>query len=305
MEFRHLRYFVTVAEDEHITRAAQRLHISESPLSRQIRQMEEELGVQLFDRGGKRVRLSRAGAQLLDRARDLLDRLEHFRLDARRLGQGEAGQIDIGYVPHTIHASSLGPILRDLSLRYPSIHPRLHPLLSGPQIDALILGQLDLAIVYSPVEAKSVKARKLLDDPYVLLVSENHPLAGMTEVGVAKLKNESWVTSPEQSRRLGVHREADLRDMLIDQCHRAGFEPHIAYETLDVLTALTLVATGEAVSLAPRSVASLTRGVVPIAAPFIKRKLSLMVAWRPESLSPAASTLLNLLFQQGSQQDHR
>src|SRR3954469_11296881 len=153
MELRHLRYFVAVAEELHFGRAAQRLHIQQPPLSRQIQQLELELGFPLFERSRRRVELTPAGSALLGRARQVFDALDVAVHDARSASIGQTGRLVVGY-PSSLAYSGLTELLREFRTRFPSVELMLRELPPGDQIEALKSGSLDVGFV-----------RTSLDDP--------------------------------------------------------------------------------------------------------------------------------------------
>jgi DNA-binding transcriptional LysR family regulator len=137
VELRLLRYFVAVAEAEHVGRAAERLHISQSPLSRQIRQLEDQLGLVLFDRERRRVRMTKAGRWFLEQARDLLSHADRLARDADRYGKGEIGRVSIGFVQSAMWSSVLPAALRRFQVVRPGVSIELHNMSSTSQIDAM------------------------------------------------------------------------------------------------------------------------------------------------------------------------
>src|SRR5215212_6851092 len=145
MELRHLRYFVAVAEEENVTRAASRLHVSQPPLSRQIHDLEDELGVPLFERGAKSLRLTEAGRLFLNEARAVLERAEQAASAVKALGSGLTGELNIGYAP-SLAVDVLPRALRNLQRDAPKIRVHLHDLSSGEMLDGLRKNQLDLAL---------------------------------------------------------------------------------------------------------------------------------------------------------------
>src|SRR5262245_12015873 len=151
MELRHLRYFVAVAEELHFTRAAERLHMAQPPLSQQIRQLERELQVELFVRSRRRVQLTGAGRALLDDARVVIAEADRLAQKARRLREGEAGELHIGFsssAPYTVFPM----ILRTFRARFPGVVLHLHERSTEEQIELLTRGAIDLAFARLPVE---------------------------------------------------------------------------------------------------------------------------------------------------------
>jgi DNA-binding transcriptional LysR family regulator len=204
MELQQLRYFVAVAETEHVARAAERLHISQSPLSRQIRQLEAHLGLQLFERIKQRVRLTPAGREFLEQARDLLTRAERVEERARQVGKGEACSVSIGYCEGIIHNGRLPAALRHFRSTHPRVTLKLAAMRSGEQIEALERALIDIAFVYNlPGPSESLASRLLTSEPFVLALADDHPLAAKRTIAPSDLDGMPWIALPNAfSRRV-------------------------------------------------------------------------------------------------------
>lgn len=220
MELRHLRYFEAVARHSHVTRAAAELHIAQPALSKQISQLERELGITLFDRVGRSLRLTEAGEALLPYARAILAQVEEARAAmAERIGL-KAGRVSIG-APPTVGSHLLPPLLAAFHQRYPGITLRLHEAGIQSLLDLLEAGLTDLAVVALPVSDELLTVTPLLNEPLVLIVSPMHPLAGRSEVTMAELRNERWILSPASY---------ELREATLKACRDAGFTPQTVME---------------------------------------------------------------------------
>jgi len=241
IELRLLRYFVAVAETEHVGRAASQLHISQSPLSRQVRQLEELLGLQLFERARRRIRLTGDGRRLLGPARDLLARADALERGARAAGRGEPRRIRIGFVGTAVWTGVLPAALRELRAREPEVRVGLRQLGSNAQHEAVRAGELDLGLVHRVPGGRDLAAQHLLEQPYELAVPRSHPLA-RRPIRASQLEREPWIAIA-----LG---ERD-RDRWIAACGAAGFTPSIAVEVSDWMSVLALVDVGAGVSLVP------------------------------------------------------
>jgi len=184
IDFRQLRYFVVVAEEEHVGRAAERLHISQSPLSRQIAQLEERLGLTLFERSQQRIRLTRDGQTFLAETKALLTHASRLESLGRRLGRGEEGGLCIGYIENAMHAGVLPNALRVLRDDRPNVHIALYNLPSLEQHEGLRQRSLDIALVGAPpaTDDPALMALRVLADPMLLALPEHHPLAGVSEL---------------------------------------------------------------------------------------------------------------------------
>jgi DNA-binding transcriptional LysR family regulator len=245
LDLRLVRSFVAVAETEHVGRAAERLHISQSPLSRQIQQLEEELGLRLFERERRRVRLTDAGQWLLGEARDLLARADRVEADAGRLVRGEGGALTIGFVKAAMWNQVLPATLRAFKRSRPAVQVQLRALKSDAQLEALARGTLDVGLVHRTPDPRMPSAR-LLDEPFVLAIPARHPLLDLPAIRPRDLRGEAWI---------GLSRTVHpaLYAWVVDACRRAGFVPDVQYETNDRATVLGLVEAGLGIALLPAS----------------------------------------------------
>src|SRR5438270_10714814 len=223
MELRHLRYFVAVAEEGHVTRAAERLGIQQPPLSQQIRALETELEVQLFRRKPRGVELTQAGEALLAEARGILDRVEHATAATRRTARGEAGRIGLGFTSSASFHPLVPQVIREYRQAHPLVALSLEESGTGELVEALQAERLDAAFVRSPIgEAPGIAVHSLLEETMVAAVPAGHALAGRTaksSLGLAALAGETFIL---YRRPLGP----GLYDAIIAACQRAGFSPN-------------------------------------------------------------------------------
>ncbi|MFB6625321.1 LysR substrate-binding domain-containing protein [Streptomyces sp. NPDC056374] len=286
LDLRQLRYFVTVAETEHVGRAAERLHISQSPLSRQIAQLEKNLGLTLFERSQQRIRLTSDGRVFLTEARALLrhaDRLENL---GRRLGRGEEGGLCIGYVADAMHTGVLPTALRSLREERPGIHVALYDQESADQFEGLRQRSLDIALVRRPPQEDDpdLDAAPLLRDPLLLTLPEGHPLAARQELTPDDLDGEPWIA-------VGDAHAAGGRDAFVASCTASGFTPDIRLDAADALTALGLVASGLGLALVQQSmVRGSTEGIVVRELPWYDGSVQLWAAWHRVDLRPVVAS---------------
>ena len=244
IDLRQLRYFEVVAEEEHVGRAAERLHISQSPLSRQIAQLEERLGLTLFERSQQRIRLTRDGQTFLAETKALLTHANRLESLGKRLGRGEEGGLCIGYIENAMHAGVLPNALRVLRDDRPTVHIKLYNLPSLEQLEGLRQRSLDIALVNEPPAADDpdLIALQVLDDPMLLALPEHHPLARQSELLPEHLADQEWIGV---QRKPGAHPADDF----VAACIRAGFTPQIPMEAGEPFTALGLVASGLGVAM--------------------------------------------------------
>jgi len=257
MELRHLRYFVAVAEAEHFGRAAEQLHVSQSPLSRQIAQLEEEIGVELFVPSGRGVKLSPAGRSFLDGARATLARVALAVEDARATAQGRIGTVVVGFDGALVDTLLLPRIVQAFRVRHPRVELRLRPLPSEEQVAALRDGKISVGYGYhSPEDNSLVRFRVLFRERVGVVMSTSHPLAGRRTVRVADLKDERFLWPP---RNEGPR----LHDDIVAAFRAHDHTLEITHDEASGDVLLMLVASGEGLSLFPESAAStLLSGVV-------------------------------------------
>lgn len=246
MELRHLRYFVAVAEELNFTRAAQRLHIGQPPLSTQIRDLEEEVGARLLERTKRRVSLTEAGQRFLARARDILAQAELAGSEARRAARGELGELRIGFTSSLPYTSILPDVLYAYRRRYPEVALQLREMFTADQLAALGREELDVGLVrfIGLAPPAGITVRELGRDPLRLVINAAHPLAGAPAASLAQLREEGFITFPADA---GTGLPAILQAL----CRRAGFEPRIVQMAREATTQIGLVAAGLGVALLP------------------------------------------------------
>ncbi|MEW6635698.1 MAG: LysR substrate-binding domain-containing protein [Actinomycetota bacterium] len=288
MNLQRLRYFVAVAEELSFTRAAERLHMAQPPLSYQIRQLEEELGVQLFYRDKRNVRLTEAGRLLLEEARGLLVHAEQTASVVRRVGHGEVGRLSVGFVPSAANRL-LPPLLRAFGERFPSVELLLREVDPDRLLSSLGDGRVDVGFLYLPLfEEAALEARAVSREPFVAALPDTHPLAEKARVTLGDLAEEPFVLTPK-------YRGAGLRDKIVAHCRRAGFEPRVVQEAWLMQTTVSLVAGGIGVTLVPASLRNLQRtGVVYKSVEGLLPEIELGAVWRRGDPSPVLRAFLGV-----------
>jgi DNA-binding transcriptional LysR family regulator len=249
MDLRHLRYFVAVAEELHFTRAARRLHIAQPPLSRQIRELEEELGVTLLSRSSgtrRRIELSDAGRVFLEKARQILRATDAAVVETQRAQRGEIGKLAVGFYEQTAY-TLLPPVLRAYQERFPAVEVQLRWFPVVEQVQALMRGDVDIAFVRPASDLGAVFTEMLLGEPFVLAVPDTHRFAALDAVTLADCARERII---HYTRSLAP----DYHDAITRACALAGFVPENPLEVGQVYTALGLVSAGVGVAFVPASV---------------------------------------------------
>ena len=243
MELRHLRYFVVVAEEQNVTRAAERLHLSQPPLSRQIRDLEEELGVELFRRTAKSLALTDAGKVFLGEARAVLLRADQAVDAVRAASKNCQGKLRVGYAP-SLTAQFLPDALRSFQADFPSVHVALHDLSSEECRQRLAAGKLDLALTIEPPGAAR---RGLLFEPVArhavfCAVGPSHPLARKKSVRLKELAGEPFVVYAEEEY-------PEYVEWLQKVCRAAGFRPRITGEYDGATGLITAIESGRGIGI--------------------------------------------------------
>ena len=246
MEIRHLKYFKTLAEELHFGRASERLFIAQPPLSRQIMQLEESLGVKLFHRNKRNVQLTEPGKYLLKEVDHLLNRLQHIREGIKLVDRGVAGQISIGYVGATMH-SILPDVLLKMKNVYAQVNTVLLELSNEDQITGVRSGRIDVGFVRTPMQAKGVVIKEILREKFCLVLPKNFKLKTSGESVLGALANESFIAF---ARDCGP----GLVDSPIKICNQAGFSPKVVHETTQINSILRLVEIGLGYAIVPSSV---------------------------------------------------
>ncbi|HCW0494110.1 TPA: LysR family transcriptional regulator [Pseudomonas aeruginosa] len=248
MELRHLRYFIAVAEELHFGRAAERLGISQPPLSQQIQALEEEIGARLFERTNRRVELTDAGRLFLDESRQVLAQVDKAVLLARRAHLGELGELKIGFTSSAPFTSTIPSSIHAFRKAYPDVHLDLQEMSSRQVLKALLEESLQVGVIRPLALPDAVHWVELFREPLVAVLRADHPLAAGSEDGlaIAALAEEPFVFFP---RSYGT----GLYDQVIALTRQAGFSPRIAQEAGEAMTIIGLVSAGLGVSILPAS----------------------------------------------------
>lgn len=288
MELRHLKYFVAVAEELHFGRAAKKLHIAQPPLSQQIKNLEDELGVKLFDRARRTIQLTDAGLYFLKEARQLLLHVEQAAETARRIYQGKAGRLIVGFVGSVIH-TFLPEGLRLFRQRFPDVELVLQELNTAEQIKSLHAGRIDVGFLYIDVQDSLLASRQLARAPLMVVLPEKHPLSGRKSLHIRELTQEPFIANTRAS-------EPVVRDAFISLCHSAGFSPRIAQEAGHVQTVLALVASGLGACLLPEYIKNIKRpGVLYIPLAGSPPVVKLGAAWRSDNSSTLLKSFVTVI----------
>ena len=255
MELRHLRYFAAVARELNFSRAAQQLHIAQPPLSRQIRQLEDELGAELFDRSARPLRLTPAGQFFQGQAAQLLERLTEVRAATLRIARGRRVWFSIGFVPSTLYGV-LPEVIRRFRAAQPSVEVGLSELTTVQQLEALKAGRIDVGFGRLHFDDTSIAGDVVTEEAVIAALPAGHRLARHKRLSLAKLSAEALLLYPAKPR-------PSYADQVLEMFQSRGLQPVVALEANEMQTAIGLVVAGIGYALVPRSVQGLHReGVV-------------------------------------------
>jgi DNA-binding transcriptional LysR family regulator len=289
MELRHLRYFVVVAQEVNFTRAAQRLRIAQPALSSQIKKLEQELGVRLFERVGRGVRLTEAGQLLLEEARHHFVQIEQTVRVVQETGHGEVGRLSLGFIPAASN-NILPPILREFRNRFPKVELFLREMMPDEAVQGLHDGRVDLSFSFFPFEDETVRCKVICRESLVVALPETHPLACESKVEMRALADEPFILPAQYST-------PSLYGKVMDICRQAGFAPKAVQKDVGLMqTIIGLVAGEIGVALVPASLRNLTRkGVVYREVQGFTPTVEMSVMWRRDNTRPVLSSFLQVV----------
>jgi LysR family transcriptional regulator, benzoate and cis,cis-muconate-responsive activator of ben and cat genes len=278
-ELRHLRYFVVVAEELNFSRAATRLHMAQPPLSVAIRQLEQELGTELFVRTTREVRLTQAGRVLLDGARRTLEDADRAVAAAKRAAAGDLGRLSVAF-SWSARFETLPALGQAFQARHPDVELLTQEMWNADMPRALRRGTVDVAVSLCPELSRDLADEVIRTEPPVAILSARHPLARGRAIPIAALADEGFLLFP---RELAPR----LFDVLVGICRQGGFEPRLRGESFHTGWDLLLLPDVPVVALAPRSVASgLAEGVVAVPLSEPTDSLETRLLWRDDDRSP-------------------
>lgn len=293
IEVRHLRYFQAVAEELHFGRAARRLGISQPPLSMQIRQLESEIGVQLFERTKRRVALTGGGRALLAESRRLLSEFDGIGESVRRAASGESGSLTVAFTA-SVMFETLPTIIRRFRERFPRVHVELREIGTGAQLVSLRTGELDIGFVRQPPPDHQLQFETVMKEPLVLALSRTNALAKRRAVTLRDAANEDWVLPP-YDHTPGFHSQ------VMALCHDAGINPRIVQVSREIYTTVSLVDAGIGVTIIPATMTTMgtatTMGWKGVRCYPIRSKLAvtrIAAAWRRDNENPTLTGFMDI-----------
>lgn len=249
IELRHLRYFIAVAEELHFSRAAERLHMAQPPLSQQIRQLEEWVGHPLFIRSSRNVCLTPAGKELYQRVLQTMRKLESDVRSAKQIARGETGTLTVGFVGSAM-LTSLPKLLQHYRTQYPEVHLQLEEFYTSTLVQALQDETVDVGFLRDAELAEGLHLEKVFEERFVAILPATHRLATKKSIAIPNLRNEPFVLF---RRAFGEGAWAKT----VGMCEQHGFLPNVVQEAPHWLTILRLAGAGIGVTLAPACVSQI------------------------------------------------
>ncbi|PLW76097.1 LysR family transcriptional regulator [Cohaesibacter celericrescens] len=279
IEIRHLRYFLRVADELHFGRAAEMLGISQAPLSQQIRQLEDRLGVRLFDRTTRSVQLTPAGRIFANKAETLMASFSDAIDETRMAGGLGSGVLRIGAMAPAVH-SVLPMAFSTFNRKFPSarLDMRLHT--TEEQLELLASRAIDIALMRPPRVASGLETREIFREGFVAVIHETSDLAKLKQLTVKDLKEESFISYTE-IRGIGY------QDIVNQHCRKAGYLPRVVQRVSHTIGVITLVAAGLGVGIVPAWVINEpVKGVCYRPLTELPRAVTLVCAWRSDTMNP-------------------
>lgn len=289
MELRHARYVLALAEERHFGRAAARVHVAQPALSQQVKQLERELGIELFRRTTRRVELTEAGRRFVEHARGIVAGVQRAQDDMALLATGRAGRVSVGFIG-TATYDVLPRVAREVRRALPDLDLQLRGEVLSPRLVAgLADGTFDLGLLRpDPLADGLLTVRSLRSERLVAVLPAVHPLAGRRRIRLAELADEAFVVHPSGHR-------SSLHERVLSACADAGFEPASLVEVAETATMVVFVAAGLGVALVPEPVRSLGLEGVSYVALTDPPTIDLALAGRREETSPAVGNVAEVI----------
>ncbi len=286
IDIRQMRYFVVLAETLHFGRAAERLHLTQPPLSRQLAALESELGVRLLDRDARSVRLTRAGQRFLADCRAVLASFDQACRNAQLADRGELGELAVGFMMHAAH-TVLPRLMRRYMTAYPEVEVRLKEVIPSLLVDDVLTGRFDAAIMFPPGPVRGLQSFPVHSEVLCLAVHADHDLAHRERIDVSDLHGRPLIVTPQEVA-------PTLRDAITRYFHDGGASPSVRLETQLQQTIVSLVAENLGIALVPESMRKL--GIAGVVFRDLENPpvIDNVIVWRPGNLNPALGNFLTI-----------
>jgi DNA-binding transcriptional LysR family regulator len=294
--FRHLRYFLAVAESLHFSKAAAQLGMAQPPLSQQIRSLERIIGYPLFDRTTRGVRLTKVGEYFREHARNTVTKMQDDVEMARRLGSGQEGVLTVGF-SGSVMLTTLPKAIERYRRLYPKVELRLRELVTAEQMPSVLDGTLDLGFLRDGEPRDGLSIESILHERFIAVLPTRHKLASKVTIRPGDLRNESFVLFPRRMGPLAF-------DRTLACCEAEGFRPNVVQEAPQWPTVVRLVAAGSGISLAPACVANFAMPGVIYKKVRSRHWSSIDIGLKPNLDNPAVEAFLSIARRQFSKKSH-
>lgn len=274
MELRHIRYFIVLAEELNFSRAAEQLHIAQPSLSRQIKDLEDKVGAQLFYRTKRRVELTNAGKVFLNKAYHILDDIEQACISTRLSSTGQEGELRIGF---NGAVQDIIPTLKAYQKKFPQVGLILKQLNSAEQVKTLNEKKIDIGVISIPIHDDKIKTFPIVKIPFKVALPENHPLVHKDVLHINDLANEKFIITQKSTGPL-------FYDAFMGFFHQTDFTPNITIQANDMHTVMALVAANMGITLTPTPMASIS-GIILKSVADINLIIEPTLAWRKDNQS--------------------
>lgn len=292
LELRHFKYFLAVADELHFRKAAEKLFISQPGLSRQIKQMEDILGVSLFLRDKKKVSLTAAGEYLKNEVEFILNHLEITKKQMKLIAQGNTGELRIGFLGSAMQ-QVIPELLLNLKESRPGINTSLEELSNNSQLSAILKDKLDLGFVRLSRTPPGLEIQPIYEDTFSLVVPENHKIGAKEFRGLQQFAKDSFILFSQEYSPL-------YYDTVMSICEDAGFSPLVSHKSVHAQTIFKLVENNLGIAIVPTALQYGFRLKVKfIELKKIPQRATLSVIWKTDNRNPALENCLNLLLQEG------
>lgn len=288
MELRHLKYFQAVSSHLHFSEAAKELRISQPPLSKQISQLEEELGVKLFTRTNRKVELTEAGTYFTNSCKFVMNLLDKEIETTRRIHEGELGTITLGFSGSVVY-SILPTVIKEFKKTQPSLNLIVEQHTSSEQEKLILNGNINVGMLVPPVKNDKIETLLIKKEGFLVVIPRGHFLEKFPEpIDLEMMKDVDFIMTPESSGK-GYY------DSIITLCKSAGFYPNIVQNAQEQQTIITLVASELGIAIVPESTASIINEDVVFKKIKQKHKKTTALAWHKDSLSPSVRIFTELV----------
>lgn len=286
MELRHLKYFKIVAEELNFTKAAKRLNISQPPLSKQIKQLEEEIGARLFLRTNKKVELTDSGKFFLERVNKIIQEIEEASNQAKKTHEEESRNLTIGVTNSALY--SFIPILRAYQEKFHLVNVKVHQLSTPEQIRALNKKQINIGFVCAPITKKNLRTMSINKQRFIIALPETHYLANKNPISIKDLKENTFITTPRQEGPV-------YYDTVMNIFKKAGYTPKISSTAHTFTSVMSLVSANMGIAILPSSMKNNpVTGVVYKELKEFTPKKETAIVWEQDTKSQIINGFINL-----------